>query len=502
MTPLLEVEGVSKSFPGVRALEDVRLRVLPGEVLALIGENGAGKSTLMKILGGIYTPDAGTIRIDGQPVTLTRVKDAERHGIVLIHQELNLAEHLDVAANVFLGREPTWLWPLSLIAPRIYADAQRITERLGLKVSPRTRVADLAVGQQQLVEIGRAMSLKSRLLILDEPTSSLTTSETELLFRVLRQLKAEGLSMIYISHRLKEVDEIADRVTVLRDGKNAGELTRAEISHDNMVRLMVGRELKQFYERQHPTGPSRRTPVLEVRDLRWRAGQPPINFKISAGEIVGMAGLIGSGRTELAETIFGVRAKVSGRVLVDGDAVTVRRPAQAIDAGIFLIPEDRRLQGLVLSDSIKHNISLPSLDRVSFLGLIRPNREYELAESMSDRLRVKAPGVNQVVGLLSGGNQQKVVLAKWLTRTARAILFDEPTRGIDVGAKKEIYALMDQLARSGLGILMISSDLEEVLGISDRVLVMHEGRLAGEVPRSQLSEVAIMNLATGKGAEA
>ncbi len=497
MTPLLEVEGISKAFPGVRALEDVRLHVEPGEVLALIGENGAGKSTLMKILGGVYTPDAGTVRIDGAPVTLAGVKDAERHGIVLIHQELNLAEHLDVAANIFLGREPTWLWPLSLISPRIYPQAQKITERLGLKVSPRSRVADLTVGQQQLVEIARALSLKSRLLILDEPTSSLTASETERLFAVLRQLKAEGLSMIYISHRLKEVDEIADRVTVLRDGKNAGELGRAEINHDNMVRLMVGRELKQFYERQHPAEPRRRPPVLEVRDLRWKAGQAPISLQVYPGEIIGMAGLIGSGRTELAETVFGVRPRVSGTILVDGDPVTVRRPAQAIDAGIFLIPEDRRLQGLILSDSIKHNISLPSLDKVSFLGLVRGNREHELAEAMSERLRVKAPGVDQVVGLLSGGNQQKVVLAKWLTRTARVILFDEPTRGIDVGAKKEIYALMDQLARTGIGILMISSDLEEVLGISDRVLVMHEGRLAGEVPRNRLSEVAVMHLATG-----
>ena len=500
MTPLLAVEGISKSFPGVRALQDARLAVMPGEVLALIGENGAGKSTLMKILGGIYTADAGTIRIDGQPVTLTGVKDAERHGIVLIHQELNLAEHLDVAANIFLGREPTILWPLSIIAPRIYPEAQRITERLGLKVSPRTRVADLTVGQQQLVEIARALSLKSRLLILDEPTSSLTATETELLFQVLRQLKAEGISMIYISHRLPEVNQIADRVTVLRDGKNAGELSRAEISHDNMVRLMVGRELQQFYERQHPGDTSRRTPVLEVRDLRWQTNQPPINFKVFPGEIVGMAGLIGSGRTELAETIFGVRPRVSGQVFVDGDRVKIRRPADAIEAGIFLIPEDRRLHGLILADSIKHNISLPSLEKVSFLGLIRGQREFELAESMAERLRVRAPGVEQTVGLLSGGNQQKVVLAKWLTRVARSIIFDEPTRGIDVGAKREIYALMDQLAKTGLGLLMISSDLEEVLGISDRVLVMHEGRLAGSLPRAELSEVAIMNLATGKGA--
>jgi ribose transport system ATP-binding protein len=501
MTPLLEADGITKSFPGVRVLQDVRLHVLPGEVLALIGENGAGKSTLMKILGGIYTSDAGTVKLDGRPVALGSVKQAERHGIVLIHQELNLADHLDVAGNVFLGREPTLAGPLGLLAPRIYTDAQQITQRLGLRCSPRTLVGSLPVGQQQLVEIARALSLKSRLLILDEPTSSLTVSETDRLFQVLRQLRAEGISMIYISHRLKEVEEIADRVTVLRDGRNAGELSRAEISHDRMVRLMVGRELTQFYERHRAPVRAADTPVLEVRDLRWSAAQADgVSFRLLPGEIVGMAGLVGAGRTELAETIYGVRSRLTGAVLVDGRRVWINRPAQAIAAGIFLIPEDRRLQGLILSDSVKNNITLPSMDRVSTAGLIRPGAERALAEKMTARLGVRTAGIDKAVGLLSGGNQQKVVLAKWLCRTARAVIFDEPTRGVDVGAKKEIYALMDELARAGLAILMISSDLEEVLGVSDRVLVMHEGRLAGEVPRDQLSEVAVMTLATGKGA--
>ncbi len=498
MTPLLEAQGISKAFPGVQALLGVALRVLPGEVLALVGENGAGKSTLMKILGGLYTPDTGTIALEGRPVAFTSVKDAERHGIVLIHQELNLAEHLDVAANVFLGREPTWGGPLGLLHRRIYAEAERITARLGLRCSSRTRVADLTVGQQQLVEIARALSLRSRLLILDEPTSSLTASETERLFQVLRQLRSEGLSMVYISHRLNEVNELADRVTVLRDGRNAGELARDEISHDRMVRLMVGRELAQFYAR-HPQVPApEATPALEVRELRWSAGQPPISFRLYPGEIVGMAGLIGSGRTELAETIFGIRPRLSGQVLVDGRPVAIRRPAQAIGAGIFLIPEDRRHEGLILTDSVRHNLSLPSLDRLSLAGLILPGPERDLARRLTERLRVRTPSVEQTVGLLSGGNQQKVVLGKWLARTGRVLLFDEPTRGVDVGAKKEIYALMDELARGGLAILMISSDMEEVLGISDRVLVMHEGALAGEVPHAQLSEVAIMSLATGK----
>ena len=497
MTPLLEARDISKSFPGVKALQDVSLHVRPGEVLALVGENGAGKSTLMKILAGVYTPDAGEVRVDGEPVAFTSVKQAERRGITLIHQELNLADHLDVAANVYLGREPTLL---GLLRPRIYADAEQITRKLGLVCSPRTRVVDLTVGQQQLVEIARALSLRSRLLILDEPTSSLTASETDRLFQVLRQLRQEGLSMVYISHRMKEVEALADRVTVLRDGKNAGELSREEISHDAIVRLMVGRDLTQFYER-HPVAVSaKQTPVLEVRDLRWLPHQRPISFRLHRGEIVGMAGLIGSGRTELAETIFGIRRRAGGSILIDGQPVEVRRPAQAIDAGIFLIPEDRRHQGLILADSVKRNVSLPSLDRLSLFGLVQGNRERELAEGLADRLKVRTPSVEQPVGLLSGGNQQKVVLAKWLALSGRVLIFDEPTRGVDVGAKKEIYALMDELARRGLAILMISSDLEEVLGVSDRVLVMHEGELAGEVPRDRLSEVAVMNLATGQKA--
>jgi ribose transport system ATP-binding protein len=497
---ILQACNISKSFPGVKALEDVHLHVEPGEVLAVIGENGAGKSTLMKILAGIQPPDRGEIRVDGEAVRFTGVKQAEEKGIVLIHQELSLAEHLDVAANVYLGREPSWGGPLRLIRRRIYDDAEKITRRLGLSCSPRARVADLTPAQQQLVEIARALSQRSRVLILDEPTSSLTTAETERLFIVLRQLRSEGMSLVYISHRLREIEEIADRVTALRDGRNAGELSRAEIGHDAMVRLMVGRELKQFYERQ-PPAPRADTPaVLEVRGLRWSPRQrAPISFELYPGEIVGMAGLIGSGRTELAETLFGIRPRLAGEVIVAGQAVNIRTPRQAIAAGVFLIPEDRRSQGLILADSIKHNISLPSLDLVSLLGWVRRPAETAIAERLSARLGVRTTDVDKTVGLLSGGNQQKVVLAKWLARHGRVLIFDEPTRGVDVGAKKEIYALMDELARSGLAILMISSDMEEVLGISERVLVMHEWELAGAVGHAQLSEVAIMNLATGKG---
>jgi ribose transport system ATP-binding protein len=500
---LLEARAISKAFPGVQALEHVGLRLHAGEVLAVVGENGAGKSTLMKILGGVYTPDAGEVLLDGRPVHLGSVHGAQEQGIALIHQELNLAENLDVAANVFLGREPRWGGPLRLLHRRIHADAAAITRRIGLDCPTRTLVADLSIGQQQLVEIARALSLRSRILIMDEPTSSLTQRETDGLFRVIRELKRAGLSVLYISHRLQEVNEIADRVTVLRDGRNAGELERHQISHDAMVRLMVGRELKQFFRHRHrPAEAPSQPPVLRVRDLRWTSRQePPIGFELRPGEVVGLAGLMGAGRTELAETLFGVRPRVSGEVELDGHHVWIRRPAEAIAAGIFLVPEDRRLQGLVLRESVKDNIALPSLDRLSWLRLVRRQRERELAQDMCKRLNVRTPSLRQTVDLLSGGNQQKVVLAKWLCRTPRLLILDEPTRGIDVGAKTEIYALMDQLAGQGLAILMISSDLEEVLGMSDRVLVMDQGRLAGELPRERLTEEAIMHLATGGAGE-
>jgi ribose transport system ATP-binding protein len=500
MTHLLEARAISKSFPGVQALQDVNLHLDAGEILAVVGENGAGKSTLMKILGGVYVPDAGEILVNGQPVAINGVEQAERLGIVLIHQELNLAEHLDVAGNVFLGREPTRAGPLRLIdRRRIEGDTERITQRLGLACPPRTLVSELPLGQQQLVEIARALSLRSRMLILDEPTSSLTERETLRLFQVLRELKKEGIGIVYISHRLKEVDAIADRVTVLRDGRNAGDLPRAAIAHDAIVRLMVGRELKQFFHRTRPgSGTEAAPPVLEVRGLRWTDRQTRgLTFTLRAGEIVGLAGLMGAGRTELAETLFGVRPMVTGAVLLGGRRVLPREPADAIAAGIVLVPEDRRVEGLVLAETVKNNISLPSLRRVSRAGLVVPRRERELAGSLCERLNVRTPSLQQVVALLSGGNQQKVVLAKWLARTPRLLILDEPTRGIDVGAKSEIYALMDRLAHQGVAILMISSDLEEILGMSDRVLVMHEGHLAGELPRAALTEEAIMHLATG-----
>ena len=506
LPPLLEARGISKSFPGVRALEQVDLRLSRGEVLCVVGENGAGKSTLMKILGGVYAADAGEVRIDGRVVEIGAVERAQRLGVTLIHQELNLAQTLDAAGNLFLGREPRWAGPLKLVDRRIYRDAQAIMQRIGLDCSPRTLVSQLSIGQQQLVEIGRSLSLASRVLIMDEPTSSLTQRETDRLFQVIRDLKRDGVSILYISHRLAEVRQIADRVTVLRDGRNAGELSQAEISHEAIVRLMVGRELKQFFHR--PAAEATLNPasgaaaaVFEVRGLKVSPAQgAAIDFAIRPGEIVGMAGLMGAGRTELAEALFGVRPLAAGQIAVDGRRVRLRSPRDAIAAGIFLVPEDRRQQGLILEQTVRQNISLASLDRLNVLGLVARRRERELAERMRGRLNIRTPDVEKLAGLLSGGNQQKIVIAKWLARSPRLLILDEPTRGVDVGAKAEIYALMRELAADGVGVLMISSDLEEILGVSDRVLVMHQGELAGGLAREQMSEQAVMHLATGGAA--
>lgn len=501
--PLLEARGVSKQFPGVRALDNVSLEIEAGEVLALVGENGAGKSTLMKILAGIYRPDSGSLLLDGQPVHLSGVRHALSLGICLIHQELNLAENLSVAANLFLGQEELWGGPLGLLNKSTMASkARSLLDRVGLPCSPQTIVGDLAPGQRQLVEIARSLGLSARVLIMDEPTSSLTQSETERLFEVIADLKKANVAVVYISHRLGEVKHLADRAVVLRDGRNAGQLSKSEISHVALVRLMVGRELSQFFHRQHEGAHAQEdAPRLELHDVRYAGGPPtPVSFALRAGEIVGMAGLVGAGRTELAEALFGIRKIAQGQVSLDGSPVYLRSAKEAIAAGVLLVPEDRRYHGLVLEQNIEQNISLPNLDQLSVMQIVSRQRERELATKMCSRLRVRTPGVRQTVGLLSGGNQQKVVLSKWLARTPRVMIFDEPTRGIDVGAKSEIYGLMDELAGQGVAVLMISSDLEEILGMSDRVLVLHEGRLAGELSRDQLSEESVMHLATGGSA--
>lgn len=492
--PLLEVRSVTKRFAGVCALHDVSLTIGHGEVHAVIGENGAGKSTLMKILAGVQPPDSGDILLDGKTVDIDSVHTALNLGISLIHQELNLADNLDVGANIFLGREPTKMGMIDF--DRIRREANKYLEMVALDESPTTLVSRLTIGRQQMVEIAKALSTNARILIMDEPTSSLTQHEAEQLFQVIRQLRDQGVSIIYISHRLGEVKELADRVTVLRDGENAGGLNRDEIDHDRMVQLMVGRDISQFYARRpHSIG----EPVLEVNNLRTNAWpQHASSFKVHAGEMLGVAGLVGAGRTEMLRAIFGVDSMLGGEVRVASKTLTLRSCRDAIEAGVALVPEDRKQQGLILEMGIRNNIGLPSLGRhkrgPAFLNRARERQD---ASRMIGELRIKTPSDQQLAQYLSGGNQQKIVLAKWLAMEPQVLLLDEPTRGVDIGAKQEIYRLMEELAERGVAILFVSSEMEEVLSMSDRVIVMHEGRVSGELQRDEMSEESVMQLATG-----
>jgi ribose transport system ATP-binding protein len=494
------MRGIGKRFPGVVALAGVDLEVYPGEIVALIGENGAGKSTLMKILGGVYQPDEGEILVEGGRVTIRSVNDALNLRVGFIHQELNVLDNLDVGSNIFLGREPRRAGPLSLVdTKRMHEEAATYLRRLGLDVPSRTPLSRLSIAQQQLVEIAKALSQRARILIMDEPTSSLTLSETERLMSVVKDLRAQGVSVIYISHRLGEVRELADRVVALRDGRNAGALARDEITHDRMVRLMVGRDLESFYAHDEEGG-ARRPARFAARNLRTRRyPQHAVSFEIGEGEILGFAGLVGAGRSEVAQAIFGVDPPSGGEVALGGETLKIASPRDAIRHGIYLVPEDRRRCGLILEEIIRKNVTLPSLPRYARAGLVQAGEERRAAQEVSKRLNVKAPSVEVRAGNLSGGNQQKVVLAKWLSREPKVLIFDEPTRGIDVGAKAEIYDLMRGLAREGVAIMMISSDMEEVLGVSDRVAVMHEGRLTGVLTRAEFSEEAVMRLAVGHG---
>ncbi|HPC94345.1 MAG TPA: sugar ABC transporter ATP-binding protein [Sedimentisphaerales bacterium] len=493
--PILVMSGIDKRFSGVQALKSVDLRVHRGEVLALIGENGAGKSTLMNILGGVIPPDAGRIEIDGQEVTIGDVRHAMALGIAFIHQELHSLDNLDVAGNIFLGREPRYGGPLQLIdRRRLHAATLPYLGRLGLEIGPETPVASLSLAQRQQVEIARALAMRARIIIMDEPTSSLTPTETHRLLDVINDLQATGVSIIYISHRLSEVEIVAHRVEVLRDGQNAGTLVGEEIRHEAMIRLMVGRDLR--------IPPQAKTPAqdefLQVTDLRTKAyPDAAVSFSASRGQILGLAGLVGAGRSEVARAICGMDPTGGGDVRLAGRPITVRHTRDAIDHGIYLVPEDRRKSGLIGSMSIRENVTLADLRRYARFGWTCRAAERQAATQQCQAMNVVTPSVETRVSNLSGGNQQKVVLGKWLSMRPKVMFLDEPTRGIDVAAKAEIYRLMRRLADRGVAVIMVSSDMEELLAVSDRIIVMHEGRITGSLERREFSEEAIMRLAVG-----
>jgi ribose transport system ATP-binding protein len=495
--PFLELVDISKTYPGVVALDHVGLSVTPGEVIALIGENGAGKSTLMRVLGGVVGPSGGIIRVDGVERHSLTVADAIKAGIAFVHQELNLFDNLDVAGNVFIGREPVHGGPLRLIDRKaLYAKVRPLLERLGADFEPDAPLAELSLAQRQLVEIMKALSLDARLVIMDEPTSSLSLTETDRLMRVIAALKADGVSIIFITHRLNEVMQCADRAVVLRDGRMVGALIRAELSPAAMIRLMIGRDLKSLYV--PPAAPPGKAVLDIVEAVTDTYPERAVSLSLRRGEILGLAGLVGSGRTELARAVFGIDPLRSGAIRLDGEPIRIATPRAAIDHGIYLIPEDRKSSGLLLDVSIAENISLPDLSSYLRLWLVNTAQETENARRQRERLKIRAPDVATSVGSLSGGNQQKVVLAKWLSMRPKVLIFDEPTRGVDVGAKQEIYDMLRRLTDAGVAILMISSDMEEVIGVSDRIAVMHEGAISGFLDRSQFSEHNVLQLAVGQ----
>lgn len=492
----LQLRNITKVYPGVVALDDVSLHVSAGEVVGLIGENGAGKSTLMKVLGGVIAPSSGSITISGETYDALTVQQSFDHGIAFVHQELNLFDNLSVAANMLLGREIRG-GPFGLVDEEAMARAaQPILDTIGARFRPSDPVSELSIAEQQMLEIAKALSMNSRLVIMDEPTSSLTLSETNRLLKIIADLKAHGVSVLFISHRLSEVAHCADRVVVLRDGHSVGRLDRAEINHDAMIRLMIGRTLAaRPREEKRAAEP---VSALEIENLcthAYPAGSASLTVR--RGEIMGLAGLVGAGRTELARAIFGIDSVHAGSIRVAGRSLAGHRPQDAIAAGLCLVPEDRKGQGLILDFSVNSNICLADLRAVSQRGFVDRRRELARAAEQRDRLRIKANNLDRAAAELSGGNQQKVALAKWLALDPQVIIFDEPTRGIDVGSKAEIYDLMRALTLRGCAILMISSDMEEVISVSDRIAVMCRGHVAGVLDPPQFSEENVLTLAIG-----
>jgi ribose transport system ATP-binding protein len=492
---LLKLEGIGKSFPGVRALHNVHMEVRRGEVHALVGENGAGKSTLMKILSGAYARDAGEIYWEDRPIVIHNPREAQDLGIGIIYQEFNLVSQLSIAENVWIGREPFRNRALQLIDwKEMRRRTQMLLDELHLPLDPKRPVAGLGVAQQQMVEIAKALSLDARLLIMDEPTSALTDTEINQLFSLIRRLKARGVSVVFISHHLEEVFEICGRATVLRDGEYIDTVDLAAVTKDDIIRLMVGRSLDQQYPKVMAL---RGEEALRVEGLNREGVLHDITFAAYTGEILGIAGLVGAGRTELMRAVFGADPINSGKIYIFGKETAVKSPQMAIRAGVGLLPEDRKQQGLVLILSVIHNMSMASLERLTSNLLLRLSDERRQAADFVEKLRIVTPGVNQQVQYLSGGNQQKVVLAKWLASQSRVLIFDEPTRGIDVGAKVEVYNLMNTLVENGVAVVMVSSEMPELLGMSDRILVMHEGRIAAELSRAEATQERVLAAAMG-----
>jgi len=499
---VLQAKGISKTFGGIKALDGVDLVVYQGQVNAIVGENGAGKSTLMKVLTGVYQEYDGQIILDGRKVTFTNPKEAQNNGIAIIHQELNLIPYLSVAENIFLGRE--FINRLGLIDYKgMYGETKKLLERLDLHINPRIQVSSLRIGQQQIVEIAHALSLDARIVIMDEPTSAISEHEIKVLFDLIRSLKAQGVAIVYITHKLDELFQIADSVTVLRDGKLVGFRSLENVTHDDIVRMMVGRDLSDFFVK---SGVAQSEEVLSVRDMCLahprRQGDyvvDHVSFTVKAGEVLGLFGLMGAGRTELLETMFGLHPKrSSGCIFLNGREIKVNSPTDAIKLGIGFITEDRKLEGLVMQMSLAKCITLASLEQTERFGFLSAALETQLAEDYVERLRIKTPSVQQIVENLSGGNQQKVVIAKWLATHPRILLLDEPTRGIDVNAKNEIYRLISELTQAGLAIVMVASELPEIMAIADRIIVLSEGKQTADFTRSQATEELIMKAAIPK----
>jgi ribose transport system ATP-binding protein len=489
---IAELSHISKSFPGVKALDDVSFNLKSGEVLALLGENGAGKSTLVKILSGVYSKDEGTIKIFDKVVEDLTPRKAQELGVAIIHQELNMCSHLSVAENIFLAREKTHSGILS--NTQMNQEAKAILDRLNIDIDPTTVVGNLAVSKQQMVEIAKALSTNAKILIMDEPTSALTSNEIDDLFVIIRKLKSEGCGIVYISHRLEELQNIVDRVTIMRDGKFITSMNFFDTNMTEIISNMVGHEIKEKFPR---VSCKRGKKIFEVKNLNAGKMVRNVSFDLYEGEIVGIAGLMGAGRTETTRAIFGVDPKDSGEIILDGKKITINKPMDAIRAGIVLAPEDRKKDGLCVKLSVQENISLPNLDLLcNKAGVIDRKKENFMTEKAIKNLTIKLVNPQVDAGTLSGGNQQKVVVAKWLARNSRVVIFDEPTRGIDVAAKVEIYNLMNELKKQGIGVLFVSSEMPEVMGISDRILVMCDGKITGEMMTEEATQDVILQYAT------